>query len=1215
MPKIVLPKNIAKLKAQLETANNLIDYFLVCGISPSICKEKYLYDIKNPKFLENLTKKLKPSILSKFPEFDLSIDTIDEEIINYCFPKGFAPKNSYNEIPPKTFSIILDNNLFSAEHPQKYLICLLFYEKISDYKKLQLNIENRKSTPEDYLDDDERETTMERRGTGISISSTDNSEEGRQTMEPPSSVMNALYDTNNNKKELLRCNNINTLRNKGGKLKYFHIPKCICFVSIHPYIKLFEKILLNIYHYSQGNQDIPIEKIITNLIIEVPIPPRGLYSINYILLDDLFTLINFENNRLQIAEINFKKFNRILSFETIIEGLKHILLCSKLLIFGTDLNLICETILAFLYLLFPFKYPFQVASFLHKDSYRILESVSPFIIGINEPYSENFFIDNDITIDGMNIFIIDLDRKNSESLLYESFPEFPKKLLDNLEKEVKTLEVKFKRAKFQDMGGRNSVSSYSSCNNARISNTTDGGYSSLKDFNENYQYYFFYFFCELLKSYEKYLNMDYFNSNDSDKVTSIDTLFHCKKFIDSHSSSDIPFYTKFIEDSQLFADFISKRMIPRNNQEIIDVLLVNETIMKIKNRNKFIGGHKTEFLDCQQYKIVGKYVVPRPREISKDERKNLLSKINEYKKKGQIIIKEKKIIKKEEKEKEKEIDLTKINISSKNSSELKPSNKINFLSAIKDNLNKNTLNSKTSLQKTKEEENVKEEIYFNFFIFPELDFKLYCNDDNVNDYIPPPDYTEEIEAINTIVISKSSLGDNINRSLEMRNYVYLTWLEIWSFTFWYIEKNERQYRFNQMLDILDKVIHHEMNIFNLMFDILNQQNEQIFIFKLYQKLLQLKINPSTFIYNIISNILDKDQIKELIEETKTNSNKSIKFEINNNIISKYKERTFLSKSDKLLISSKLKFDSVCPCVSCGEKINLYKLCQDYENVKNDILWAPCPNKECGEYNLPKINVKFGFELFPSLQTDRKKKNLSTCTTNEIVLHCPYNLKININNAVTTHYGNKLDLNSFKNNFTPLFWDFIWYCYIQNLDYSIILPYLYNIEHLNEISYNEPNKEILQTIINDKLYKRNENIIYEIKSNKTIQNKKSNFVKNFKILVEKQEISIEIGKLAKDRNKKEISVFMDHLNKVVGFKMPTNTSMIKKEKQKGISSLLMRVPTRRKNIDFEFKFPEISMENVKKNNELKNKIPIPRDDKKNLEINKNRVGIGFYKKNK
>ena len=198
MPKIVLPENIKKLKAQLETANNLIDYFLVCGISPSVCKEKYLYDIKNQKYLENLSKKLKPSILSKFPDFDLSIDTIDEEIINYCFPKGFSPLNSYNGIPPKTFSIILDNNLFSSEHPQKYLICLLFYEKISDYKKLQLNIENRKQTPEDYLDDDERETTMERRETGLSINSI-NDTISRQTMENPSSVMSVLYDINNNK--------------------------------------------------------------------------------------------------------------------------------------------------------------------------------------------------------------------------------------------------------------------------------------------------------------------------------------------------------------------------------------------------------------------------------------------------------------------------------------------------------------------------------------------------------------------------------------------------------------------------------------------------------------------------------------------------------------------------------------------------------------------------------------------------------------------------------------------------------------------------------------------------------------------------------------------------------------------------------------------------------------------------------------------------------
>ena len=82
MPKKQLPEYIQKLKSQLETTNNLVDYFLLCGVPPIICKEKYLYDIKSPDYLDKLTFKLKPKILSKFPDFDISTNTIDEEIIN-----------------------------------------------------------------------------------------------------------------------------------------------------------------------------------------------------------------------------------------------------------------------------------------------------------------------------------------------------------------------------------------------------------------------------------------------------------------------------------------------------------------------------------------------------------------------------------------------------------------------------------------------------------------------------------------------------------------------------------------------------------------------------------------------------------------------------------------------------------------------------------------------------------------------------------------------------------------------------------------------------------------------------------------------------------------------------------------------------------------------------------------------------------------------------
>ena len=64
-------------------------------------------------------------------------------------------------------------------------------------------------------------------------------------------------------------------------------------------------------------------------------------------------------------------------------------------------------------------------------------------------------------------------------------------------------------------------------------------------------------------------------------------------------------------------------------------------------------------------------------------------------------------------------------------------------------------------------------LVFDYTLFPVLDFDIYCNNENVNQYIPPPDYSEEIDAINSDVISKSSLGQNMNRTLEMKNYLLL----------------------------------------------------------------------------------------------------------------------------------------------------------------------------------------------------------------------------------------------------------------------------------------------------------------------------------------------------------------------------------------------------------------------------------------------------------
>ena len=1048
MPKIQLPENIKKLKSQLEAGHNLVDYFLVAGINPINCENRLIYDIKNKNYIEEFKEKIKPSIISRFPSFDNAIDTIDEEIVNFCFPDGFEPilNNNVKNIENKFFSVILDNNLFSAEHPQKYLTCLLFYEKVSNYKKLKLSIEGQSyENDPDCMDDEEDDMTKTKTiDKSINIK---NSTTIDNTFSSTSLQTNYLSNNTNitrDKEEFFKSMVITGRKHsiyssEANSIKNVFIPKCICLVSIYPFIKFYQKLLEIIYGYILENREIPIEKIITSLIIEVPVPPRGLYSIVYNLIDNEFILENNENNKIQLAEISMKKFNKMIPFKDKLEALKHILLGSKLLIFSRNLNLICECELAFLHLLFPFKYPFQVTSFLHKDNYSILESISPFIIGINEPYTPEFFEKNEITVDCMNIFIIDLDKKRTELITDEEFPNFPSKIVANLEKEIKLLEQKFKS------------------NNNNVNN--DANYSPVKDFNSQYQNLYLYFFSELLKGYEDCLNLDYFKQTDSDKVTSIETLFKCEKFVKSHGS-DLDFYTKFVDDSQLFADFIYKRMIPRNTQEIVDVLLINETITKIKNKNKLLGKGHTDFLDSKEYKAKNKYVVPKPKELVDEEINLLIKRKQELKSQGQIL----------------------------------------------------TSNSENN------------KLMFKYLLFPELNFDIYCNNENVNDYYPPPDYSEEIEAINIELISHSSIGQSINNALEMKNYLYLTWLEIWAFTFWYIDKDERPYRFNQMLDIIDKVIHHEMNIFNLMFDVLNQQNEHEMILNLYQKLLQKKLNPSTFIYNIISNILDKDQIKELFEIAKKEGvERSLKLNVDTINLN---ERTLLNNYDKSLISSKLKFENSFTCINCQKAINLYVLCQKFDNIKNDILWVPC---SCGEYNLPKINVRFGLELFPSKKADYNKK-VSTSTKNEIVLYSPYNLKININNAVMTHYGGKLNIHNFKTRFNALFWNFIWYCYLHHLDYSIILPYLKNLEQSREKAYNNPNNKRMQITFNNELYKKIIVKMYNPPSKKADKETMKKMLKKmFKNLVEKKIISIEIQKVTKDKNKKLVSQFIDHLN--------------------------------------------------------------------------------------
>lgn len=916
MPKKApIPPETQKMKSHLDKEGNLIDYFLVCGLSPSKCEEESLYSVSP----DSSPLEIAPEILSKLPPFDKTNIGIDEGILNYLFPEGFGIKQYKSPPKPHFFSFILDNNFFSYEQPQKYVSCLLVYEPLTKYKYLQQYSKDNKAAPR--------------------------------------------FSVTNKKSPYYHLVN-------------YYIPKCLCLVSIYPFINTHHKILNSLYNYSAvNNLTVPIEKFISSLIIEVPLPPRGLYRVDYQLMNEKIELYNTKMNELPFTNFNLKKICFSFSFLQISEIYKHILLETKIIFFSKDVNALCHIILGFIALIYPLKYPFQIASSVPKENYNLLESISPFIFGLNEEYKENFFEDNAFDISETNILCCDIDNGKIYVKSNEVFAQMPQKLTDRLERNI-TEYI-------------NSI------------DKTDSHYDP--EFNLKIQNFFFEFLASLLKTYEKYLNNDYYTSKENIQNTNINNLFKVDEFINSMSYYDRDFYSKFVNDSQMFVEFIYKRMIPKNTKEKIDILFINEKINDMNNKSCFFPKKEKDlfiFLTSQEYNIKTTYAVPKPKDLTQNEFEELSAIASDI---GQVT----------------------------------------------DNAQIITYN-KTS-----------KKLSFTYALFPVLNIDLFFNEINIKTYTPPPLFFEEIEAISTDIVAKSALNGVEVHQMEMENYIYLTWLELWAFSFWYVDKKERHYRFDQMITVLDKVIHHEMEVFDLLFDVLSKQNEDEMILKLYKKLIMYKLNPTIFIHSIIAKIIDRKQITALSLPKKgtiiNHSDVIFNEEINDDSKGRnrvlFNKRTFKCEYEKQVVSENVKFNRYDTCIECSSTLDLPQISINFASMKKDVMWAQCAH--CGAFNLPKLTVRIGDFV----------SNSQSITEDEVVLHSPYDLKVNVKEAINRECGIKLDIDWFKLRFNALFWNAIWYFALNSLGYDFLLPYRKNIfkEYKNETEFG--NKHITISLFN------------------------------------------------------------------------------------------------------------------------------------------------------
>ena len=356
-------------------------------------------------------------------------------------------------------------------------------------------------------------------------------------------------------------------------------------------------------------------------------------------------------------------------------------------------------------------------------------------------------------------------------------------------------------------------------------------------------------------------------------------------------------------------------------------------------------------------------------------------------------------------------------------------------------------------------------VVFKYPIFPKLTNLLFLSE-NIKVYFPPENWNDNFDQINEDLISKSHLGDVSIRLDDMKKYIYLCWMQMWALTFWYCEENEKRYWFQELVRIIELSSCYEMEIFNLLFETLNKYGKETMVLKLYDILLQKRLNPSFKVHNIVMKLIENKKIRGKMNE---NLKKIIGKEDKNRYKKvNFSKRTFRSKYYPNILTENIKFYAFDTCIVCQNDINLEIISKNLKGMNRDLTWTSCP--KCQTPILPKLTVQFGEEI--NKNGDMKA---NTCNYDTVVLFSPYVLKNNYNSSFSRNIGVKLDVDELMMKYSSIFWNSLWYFKIIGLEYDFMQPYYYRLQII------KPYKELKVGLIEkDKIESDDEDEEEEVK---------------------------------------------------------------------------------------------------------------------------------------
>jgi pentatricopeptide repeat protein len=348
-------------------------------------------------------------------------------------------------------------------------------------------------------------------------------------------------------------------------------------------------------------ESLPIERIISNFMLEVPLPPKGRLKVHYRITNKHVEFARSPaNNPLLLSHFSYGLLFQCLDVKNVEIVIEALMLEQRTLILSSQMSALCIVTECITKLMYPFEWHHVYIPLLPRSLTDFLYAPYPFLIGTDPAFVHGFVDEMALS----ELCVVDLDNNTVTCPRQEA--KFPPKERAKLLKALNPLQAIYRRAGQHKQLEALDEAFYS----APPPEEFDAAepiptQEEIQALEITLRQAFFRMFVSLFKDYKSFL------VTPTEENPYPESSFNTTAFLKKVPSSSHAFIRAFT-NTQAFAHFAEARVFNDESKQL-DIVFFDQSIVAKRNRNTFSRRQPTPFLDSKEYAFSDtKYDAPVP---------------------------------------------------------------------------------------------------------------------------------------------------------------------------------------------------------------------------------------------------------------------------------------------------------------------------------------------------------------------------------------------------------------------------------------------------------------------------------------------------------------------------------------------------------------------------------------------------------------------------